>query len=133
MRAIVIDDNEGVRRLLALILGRRGWAVQTLSDPTSLACPLLKCQNCALESGCCDLLLTDVHMPRMSGIELSTLLLRNGCTCKGIAFISGECSEEERRRIAAQGFVLLLKPFDLDELGNWLSEMEAAHAHRLTP
>jgi two-component system response regulator PilR (NtrC family) len=60
-RILIVDDEAGIRVMLAAALKREGHDVRLAADaPSALA---------ALETGV-DLLVTDIRMPQMSGIEL---------------------------------------------------------------
>ncbi len=62
-RILIVDDEPAMCTLTATILGREGFSVQTASSgPEALAC---------LRTAPVDLLLTDVHMPEMGGVELA--------------------------------------------------------------
>ena len=79
LRAIVIDDDEACRSLLAQVLRQRGYEVICLPDPT--ACPLYENSACSCpeEAVCGDFLLTDNRMPGMSGLELIARQVQGGC------------------------------------------------------
>ncbi|MCF7958485.1 MAG: response regulator [Phycisphaerae bacterium] len=59
-----VDDEPMVRKAVDIILSREGYRVTTFSSP----------QNCinSLKSKKCHLLITDVNMPDMNGIDLLT-------------------------------------------------------------
>ena len=60
---LVVDDDDATRHLLASILGRDGYRiVQARDGEEALA---------ALYANHPDLVLTDIQMPRVSGIELT--------------------------------------------------------------
>lgn len=61
-RAYVVDDDEGFRRSLDMLLSTHGWAVETFSSAHSF----LE-RSGELDSG---LVLLDVHMPGKSGLDL---------------------------------------------------------------
>jgi two-component system response regulator PilR (NtrC family) len=61
-RVLVVDDEPGIRVMLSAALKREGYAVLLASDGrTALA---------ALEAGPVDVVVTDIRMPHMTGIEL---------------------------------------------------------------
>jgi DNA-binding NtrC family response regulator len=61
-KILVVDDDCNFRNLVLQILEDEGYSVSTAEDGISA----LK----ALESEKCDVLLTDIRMPNMDGIEL---------------------------------------------------------------
>ena len=61
-RILVVDDEPGIRVMLSAALKREGHEVQLATDgPSALA---------LLEAGSVDLIVTDIRMPGMTGIEL---------------------------------------------------------------
>lgn len=71
LRAIVIDDDESCRLLLAQVLEQRGYEVICLPDPA--ACPLFNNSVCSCpeDAACGCFLLTANQMPGMTGLEFS--------------------------------------------------------------
>lgn len=126
MKALVLDDDPLVLTLLRRVLAHRGYEVDCYADPatcptnTSLACP------CALrEHGCPDLILTDVNMPSLSGIEFVEGLRLRGCTCRNIGMVSGNWSETSLAKAARMGVRVFAKPFDMPKLDAWLKQVAA--------
>src|SRR5687767_3652967 len=61
-RVLVVDDEPSMRQMLSIALRREGFDVSTAEDgPTALA---------VLSGDGADVLVTDVRMPEMSGVEL---------------------------------------------------------------
>ena len=65
-RVLVVDDNSAIRQVLADALADTGYAVEQASDG------LVALQRIALLVP--DLILADVRMPRLGGIELAATL-----------------------------------------------------------
>src|SRR5262249_57391744 len=66
----VIDDDDDVREALAGLMKSRGFTVEAFPSAVDfLACPNLRDTSC---------LIADVHMPRMTGIELHRRLVESG-------------------------------------------------------
>jgi two-component system, NtrC family, response regulator PilR len=107
-RILVVDDERSMRELLAIVLRREGYHVM-LADCGQTAVT-------ALQRGPVDLLISDIKMPDMSGVDVLK-------TAKGLdaglaaimmtAFASTETAVEAMRLGACD---YLIKPFDLDEL-----------------
>lgn len=69
----LIDDDEDVRRALAFLLGTAGLAVRVYETaPAFLA---------SFKNAPQSLVLSDVRMPEMDGLELLRRLREKGCTC----------------------------------------------------
>ena len=65
-RILVVDDNEDIRNLLSLVLQKEGFEVFLAGDGTS-AIQIIK-------SNSLDLVLLDVMMPVLSGLEVLAII-----------------------------------------------------------
>ncbi|AZL67343.1 hybrid sensor histidine kinase/response regulator [Pseudomonas oryziphila] len=90
-RVLVVDDSLTVRELQRKLLGNRGYEVAVAVDG-------MDGWN-ALRSDDFDLLITDIDMPRMDGIELVTLVRRDQrLQSLPVMVVSYKDREEDRRR-----------------------------------
>jgi two-component system sensor histidine kinase and response regulator WspE len=90
-RVLVVDDSLTVRELQRKLLSHRGYDVAVAVDG-------MDGWN-ALRSEDFDLLITDIDMPRMDGIELVTLLRRDSrLQSLPVMVVSYKDREEDRRR-----------------------------------
>lgn len=90
-RVLVVDDSLTVRELERKLLDHRGFEVEVAVDG-------MDGWN-AVRSGGFDLVVTDVDMPRMDGIELVTLIRRDGNLRNlPVMIVSYKDREEDRRR-----------------------------------
>lgn len=63
----IIDDDEDFREAIAGLMKSRGFTVEAFSSALAfLSCPNVRNTSC---------LIVDVHMPRMTGIELHRRLV----------------------------------------------------------
>ncbi|HVB37543.1 MAG TPA: sigma-54 dependent transcriptional regulator, partial [Vicinamibacterales bacterium] len=107
-RILVVDDERSMRELLAIVLKREGYEV-SLADNGRDAIALLEGQPF-------DLLISDIKMPDVSGVEVLRAAKSVDQDIIGImvtAFASTE-SAVEALRMGAYDY--LSKPFDVDEL-----------------
>jgi CheY-like chemotaxis protein len=87
LRVLYADDMRELRQLLEVVLGRDGHKVESVPDG-HLALDLLK-----NDPGAYDVVITDHHMPTVSGLELVATL--RAMKYKGrIIVFSSELSEE---------------------------------------
>jgi DNA-binding response OmpR family regulator len=107
-RILVVDDDEAVRRLVARVLRAAGHEVVTMNDGRAALRTALG------DSAQFDLLLTDVEMPGMSGIELARELRAKDPELR-VLMISGY-TEEAVGKVGPDGIDLLGKPFSADDL-----------------
>ena len=79
IRALVFDDEAGIRAIISYILENRGYEVLSFPDP--VLCPVYLNSECPCprEYACADILITDIHMPRVTGLEFIENQMRNGC------------------------------------------------------
>lgn len=113
-----------MRSLIGMILERRSYEVETFSGPGS--CPL-KIQSgcrCGADYACCDLIVSDLNMPIMTGVQFIEDQLSNGCKVQNIALMSGNWSKTERERAEEIGCQVFSKPFGIREFTRWLDECE---------
>lgn len=107
-RILVVDDEKGVVHSCVRILERQGFTVSGLTD--SQAAPTL------LQQESFDLLLTDIKMPRLDGLELLRLAKEIDPHLT-VVLITGYGTMEDAInaiQLGAQGF--LMKPFEPKEL-----------------
>jgi CheY-like chemotaxis protein len=103
-RILVVDDTTEVRTLVCRILEGEGYDVLEMSDATNA---ISACQEM---EGKIDLLVTDIKMPGMDGVELARQLTSAYPLIK-VLFISGQCEEAEVPTHMDKGFGFLSKPF----------------------
>ncbi len=106
----VVDDEVTISETLALILSRSGFMVSSFTDP-------LKALD-GVASRSPDLLLTDVVMPHLSGIDLAIQIREKYPDCKILLF-SGQAETQDLLAAARQqghDFSLLAKPVHPVEL-----------------
>lgn len=128
-RALVFDDDSLIRHLLWRYLDRRGYEVFTFPDPG--LCPLHAKDRCLCdqETTCTDIILSDLNMPNVKGLDFVEELFAKGCRCHNIALMSGAWSEHDVARANSLGCKLFSKPFTIAEIQKWLVQVEG----RLTP
>lgn len=90
-RILVVDDSLTVRELERKLLDHRGFEVEIAVDG-------MDGWN-AVRTGSFDLVVTDIDMPRMDGIELVTLIKKDsGLRKTPVMIVSYKDREEDRRR-----------------------------------
>ena len=120
---IVVDDEPEVLRLSVRELERAGYQVVGATEG-SQALNALHARN-----GAADLLVTDVVMPGMNGIELAAAVTRRYPQIP-VLFLSGHLDEEAEaaRRSLPGDAELLTKPFTPDELSERVGRVIDRHA-----
>ena len=105
---VLIDNDDSVRQGLELMLTTLRYRVHSYGNAVDFLDTTNNLTPC--------IILCDMNMPRMSGVEVQTALANKGYTTP-IIFISGESSVEQSVTAMKQGAVeFITKPFDLNEL-----------------
>jgi two-component system cell cycle response regulator CpdR len=107
IRILLAEDDASMREYLARALERVGYAVTSV-DRGTLALPLL-------EAEVFDLLLTDIVMPEMDGIELAQRAAALAPQMR-IMFITGFAAVALKTGAALPQARILSKPFHLRDL-----------------
>src|SRR2546425_1042409 len=105
-RLFIVDDEPGICRVLSTLFTREGWDVVTFHNPTEA----LK----AVPGSDVDVLITDLQMPEMTGVQLLQALRQAGHTLPVLVITAHGtiASAVEAMRLGA--FDYLTKPFDME-------------------
>jgi len=114
---LLVEDEEGVRRLIAATLEKHGYTVLAASDPDE-ALRLYEQFEHRI-----DLLISDVVMPYMRGPELA-VLLRERQAGLNVLFISGYTDPSITNQVVSPESHFLQKPFAMDALLRAVSEAQ---------
>lgn len=112
---LVADDEQEIRESLSMVLKDEGYEVLTAENGEEAVEKIRECY--------CDILITDLKMPKMDGIEVlqQTQQLSSNTLCIIItAYASVETAVEALRRGASD---YLLKPIDFDEVIHRLNQL----------
>jgi CheY-like chemotaxis protein len=105
---VVIDDDKSVRSAMKNLIRSLGYSVAAFGSARAFL------ESDALQSASC--LITDIHMPEMSGIELQQHLSAIGHQTP-IIFITGRPDDATRARVIGDGAVgYLAKPLHAQSL-----------------
>gem|GEM_PF-1812318 len=105
---LVVEDNPDLRRVLTAFLTAAGWRVETASDGEE---GLAKATTTSF-----DLILMDLQMPRLDGVEATRRLRARGVVTPIVALTANDL-DGERQRCLDQGFDdYLTKPVGQGEL-----------------
>jgi DNA-binding response OmpR family regulator len=104
-RVLVVDDEPDIRETLTDLLVADGYQVTTAVDGAAAL-------SCVVEQRP-DLVLLDVDMPRLRGVE-ALVAIRALSPTTQVIMMSGKADlEEAKRALAAGAFDYVTKPFDL--------------------
>jgi two-component system, chemotaxis family, chemotaxis protein CheY len=110
---LVVDDSAAIRKILQRVLRQTGMAIQTIHEAGDGEQALK-----LLQSHKVDLILTDINMPKMDGLELLAALKRSAewanVPVVMITTEGGETKVAEAVKLGASGYVR--KPFTGDQI-----------------
>jgi DNA-binding response OmpR family regulator len=121
-RILVIEDDREMRSLLQDFLEEEGYAVGCVEDGSEAFRKLAKENS--------DLIITDIRMPGLSGLDILPGLkqIRPGSP---VIAITAFGSEEIHRRVMESGAdAYLEKPLQLDQLRTLIQEMVSSQGKR---
>jgi len=110
---LVVDDSAAIRKILQRVLRQTGMAINTIHEAGDgqEALDLLR-------SRVVDLVLTDINMPRMDGLELLAAIKKSSdLAAVPVVMITtegGETKVAEAVRLGAAGYVR--KPFTTEQV-----------------
>ncbi|MFQ5454863.1 MAG: sigma-54-dependent transcriptional regulator [Nitrospirota bacterium] len=107
-KILIVDDDAGVRDVLVTLLEGEGYEVTSAEDALS-AIEAVKDLNCHL-------LLTDLRLPKMDGIDLLKEVSAINPSIIGIILTGHGTIETAVKAMRAGAFDYLTKPFQLDEV-----------------
>lgn len=112
LRILVAEDDPVNRRVLRVMLGRRGYEITLVSDGRAALD--------AARSDTCDLLITDVHMPEMDGPEVAAAIREDEKTLGthlNIVAMTGSAEDSDIERCLGAGMDgYMSKPIELETL-----------------
>ncbi len=129
IKAIVLEDDDTIRFLTAEILKDRGYDVYASSEP--LFSPVYSNEECTSpDEYCTTIVITDINMPNMTGLEFIEHQKRMGCKFQYVAVMSGKWTNEALAHANRLGCQTLSKPFKITEIKKWLDECENRLDHK---
>jgi len=119
-RVLVVDDSLSARRTLAQLLTDCGYEVATAVDGLDAIARIDECRP--------DVVLADLEMPRMNGLELASHLRgRPGMKSLPIVMITSRAGDKHRSQALRAGVTeYLTKPYLEHELLDCLTELISA-------
>jgi DNA-binding NarL/FixJ family response regulator len=103
---------------------QRGYEVLTFPEPG--LCPLHAVRECPCpaEESCADLIISDVDMLNVNGIDYIERLVVKGCKQRHFALMSGQFSDNDLARASKLGCVAFTKPLEMDVIAAWVEMVE---------
>lgn len=114
-RILIVDDQKGVRRLLEELFKKDGWEVQLAADGKEAV------QKA--EEFLPDIILMDMKMPNMNGLEASRIILNNFSDLDIIMMTAYGEMDVVKEALDAGVKRCITKPFDIINLLDTVNQM----------
>ena len=107
MRLLVVEDDDGIAAPLVSGLRREGFEVERVATGAA-----------ALAAGEPDLVLLDLHLPDLPGIDVLDELRRHPATSRThVVVVSADSSSSQQQQLRSRGVLdYLTKPFHVEDL-----------------
>ena len=131
-RVVLLEDDPVIRDMVEMLLSAKECDVFSYEDPSQ--CPIYqehKC-TCSDTQRCADLIITDIDMPQVSGLEFVEDQLRKGCMIRDIAIISGRWTKEKEYRAKDMGCIVFKKPSFFSALEEWVDSCKEELNQKVT-
>lgn len=119
-RVLVVDDEDMPRQTITRMLEAGGFSVVTASSGAEAI------ERLAADGDAIDIVLSDVQMPGMNGIDLS-YHIREQFPSMPVAIVSGDVSDLERSVIGRSDVPFIKKPFHAESLYSAVREAIRQH------
>jgi two-component system response regulator (stage 0 sporulation protein F) len=116
-KILIVDDQKGVRRLLEELFKKDGWEVQLAADGKEAI------QRA--DEFLPDIILMDMKMPNMNGLEASRIILNNISDLDIIMMTAYGEMDVVKEALDAGVKKCITKPFDIINLRDTVNQMAA--------
>jgi len=107
-KILVVDDENSLREMLSILLQREGYQVDQAEDGARAFAQIQKNHY--------DLVISDIQMPRMTGIELLRQLREQGNNVTVMMITAFSSTEEAVEAMKLGAYDYITKPFKNDEI-----------------
>lgn len=122
-KLVVIDDDPDVQDLLVGFFRPKGYELTTFDDAEKALSAITSAEDF------CDVILSDLRLPKMSGVELTLALQEKGVTTPIIIMTAHRSAEVALEAIEAGAYDFVVKPLHFPQLQ--VSVERALHLNRI--
>jgi len=108
-RILIVDDEEGMRRLLARVLAKEGYQTVAVANGADALRQIASADPF-------DLVVTDIHMPEMNGLDLLRQVKEYDPSLPIIVITAYGTVENAVQALRAGAYDYIAKPFENDEI-----------------
>ncbi len=123
IRVLIFDDDDAIRDLLKEVVKLKGYEIFDYRNPSECSISINEKCNCG-QSQCTDVIITDIEMPVMNGIDFINDLSTKGCKANNILIISGCSDYPQIDKTVGKNIKFLKKPFSIHDILSALDEFE---------
>ncbi len=124
MRVLLVDDEPVNVQSLANVVRRSGYDITTIADPVQALSVYSEWPF--------DVVISDVRMPNMSGLELLKAIKAKDPACRVILITGHNDAEIVSAAIKDQAWALMTKPLNVETVINMLEKIEKHMKERLS-
>jgi CheY-like chemotaxis protein len=119
-----LEDCEINKGILHFLLTSRNHEVFAYDNPS--ICPLQKTPECRCTENekCSDIIISDLNMPFINGLEYIQNQRIKGCKCENVALITNELNPDVKKKAEKLSCKVFSKPYQVMEIFGWLDEVE---------
>ena len=122
LRIILFEDDKNIRTMLKLLFEKHECEILTFEDPSlSQIYQSNDCQ-CNANEVCADIMITDIDMPHVSGLDFIEGEVEKGCKIKNFAIISGFMTNKNIKYAENLGVTIFYKPTFFFEISEWIDK-----------
>jgi two-component system chemotaxis response regulator CheY len=128
VRVLIVDDSQVMRRILESALRHSGLELAEVLHAANGMEALATLENSATEGRSLDLILCDLHMPQMNGLDfLLQKQRRNLAPGVPLVMITADAGDRRALQAAPSGaFSYLIKPFTLKQFQTCMQSLRPA-------
>ena len=120
---LVVDDDDSLRRTLALILKHKGYPIETAADGAEAVARVRECPF--------DMILMDIRMPVLNGVQAlkQIMAIRPQAV---VAMMTAYALEDLIQDALAEGaFALLTKPVEIEQVMDLIEQARQARQGKI--
>jgi len=123
LRLLIADDEESIRWVLTKALEQEGFEIETAANG--------KAALAAILAGRCDLVILDIRLPDMNGLDILSQAKQRGAEVTVIVVTAQATMTNAIEAMKRGAFNYLTKPFDLEAVRAVVHRAAAAHRETL--